>query len=232
VSHTAFLVDRAAHIKLDILKSYEWHGIGPGAVGPRARAMIAKVRPMREGLKAARPACYRLLDHLLANTLVVGNHHWELRRAGSGAPRLFVNGEASGLNVSLSHSGDWVAVSVARQLQVGLDIEEAGKSRNTSELAEFLGWPAGGSDPVDFYYRWTLWEACVKCVEGSVLMSQNKGFNQLSTRIEPGQMVTAGRWSALQDRASGQAFFSIVHRNPTGGSLRLQELESSQLKGW
>ena len=85
---------------------------------------------------------------------------------------------------------------------------------------------------MDFYYRWTLWEACVKCVEGSVLMSQNPGFNQLSTRIEPGQMVRAGRWTALQDRACGEAFFSIVHQSPAGTSLQVQELESSQLKGW
>jgi hypothetical protein len=45
-------------------------------------------------------------------------------------------------------------------------------------------------------------------------------------------MVTAGRWSALQDRASGEAFFSIVHQSPTGTSLQVQELEWSQLKVW
>jgi phosphopantetheinyl transferase len=232
VSHATFVVGRAAHIKLDILKSFEWQEVGPAEGGPRARAMIAKVRSVREGLIAARPACHRLLDHLLMNTLDAGDHYWELRHANSGAPRLLVNGEASDLNVSLSHSGQWVAVSVARQLQVGLDIEEAEKRRNTTELAEFLGWRDWGSNPVDFYYRWTLWEACVKCVEGSVLMSHNPGFNQLSTRTQPGQMVTAGRWSALQDRASGEAFFSIVHQSPTGTSLQVQELEWSQLKVW
>jgi len=223
---------RAADIKLDILKSYEWQEVGPAEDGPRARAMIAKVGSVRAGSKAARPACHRLLEHLLVNTLDAGDRYWELRHANSGAPRLFVNGEASDLNVSLSHSGQWAAVSIARQLQVGLDIEEAEKSRNTTELAEFLGWWDWGGSPADFYYRWTLWEACVKCVEGSVLMSQNPGFSQLSTRAQPGQMVSAGRWSVLQDRASGEAFFSIVHQSPAGTSLRVQELESSQLKGW
>jgi len=232
VSHATFVVDRAAQIKLNILKSYEWQGIGPDEDGPRARAMIAKVRSPYEGLKAARPACHRLLDHLLASTLGAEDHYWEVRHANSGAPRLLVNGKASDLSVSLSHSGQWVAVSVARQLLVGLDIEDAEKRRNTSELAEFLGWRDGGSNPVDFYYRWTLWEACVKCVEGSVLMSQITGFNQLSKKTQPGQMVTAGSWSALQDRASEVAFFSIVYQSPTGASLQLQELEPSQLKGW
>jgi len=223
---------RTAHIKLDISKSYEWQEVGPTEDGPRARAMIAKVRSVPAGSKAARPACHRLLDHLLVHTLDTGDHNWELRHANSGAPRLWVNGKASDLNVSLSHSGQWVAVSVARQLQVGLDIEEAEKRRNTTELAEFLGWRDWGSNPVDFYYRWTLWEACVKCVEGSVLMSQNPGFSQLSSRTQPGQMVTAGRWSALQDRACGEAFFSIVHQSPAGASLQVQELQSSQLNGW
>jgi len=194
--------------------------------------MVAKLRSAPEGPKAARPACCHLLDHLVVNMLGAGNRNWELRHANSGAPRLLVNGEASDLNVSLSHSGQWVAVSVARQLRVGLDIEVMAKRRNTSELAEFLGWRDGGSDPVNFYYRWTLWEACVKCVEGSVLMSQNTGFNQLSNRAQPGQMVTAGRWSALQDRMSGEAFFSIVHQSPTGTALRFQELESWKRKGW
>jgi len=194
--------------------------------------MIAKVRSAPNGLIAARAACRQLLDRLLMKTLDAGDHCWELRRANSGAPRLLVNGEASDLNVSFSHSGRWVAVSVARQLRVGLDIEATKKRRSTNDLAEFLGWRNWGSNPVDFYYRWTLWEACVKCVEGSVLMSKNKGFNILSAKIQPGQMLTAGRWSALQDRASEEAFFSIVHKSPAGIALRLQELDSERLKGW
>ena len=232
VSHATFAFDRAAPIKLDILKSYEWRATGPGEVGPRARAMIAKVRSAPDGSKAVRAACYRLLDQLLADTLDPGNHSWELHHAGSGAPRLFVNGEASGMNLSLSHSGHWVAVSVARRLRVGVDIEATEKRRNTSELAEFLGWREGYRDPVDFYYRWTLWEACVKCVEGSVLMNHNAGFNTLSSRAQPGRMVTAGRWSALQERAAGEAFFSIVHHSQASTTLQFHELDSRQLKVW
>ncbi len=107
--------------------------------------------------------------------LLVG---WLHRTAhpGEGKPRLRLGphgkpgfaGE-SAWRFSLSHSGGRVVLAVARDQDIGVDIEHAGRRANFVALAgrafhenERAWWQTRGSQPADFLRIWTLKEAWLK----------------------------------------------------------------------
>ncbi|MDA2804831.1 4'-phosphopantetheinyl transferase family protein [Nocardiopsis suaedae] len=80
-------------------------------------------------------------------------------------------GPAAGLEVSISHSGDRVALAVARGVPVGVDVEEVSPRRDTSSLAEMALAPAErealAALPADraaegFFTYWARKEALLK----------------------------------------------------------------------
>ncbi|MFN3310283.1 MAG: 4'-phosphopantetheinyl transferase family protein [Thermomonas sp.] len=110
--------------------------------------------------------------------------HWQARkRAGQwlglapdriewaadaqGRPRLYLAGEALPLHVSLSHSGDWLALALA-EVPVGIDLELPRRDRDWEALARFVCSPEelralGDGDAAArvrlFHAFWTLKEA-------------------------------------------------------------------------
>lgn len=90
-----------------------------------------------------------------------GDWRWQ---AGQGAPRLRHAGGRL-LHVSLSHSGDWLAVAVAES-PVGVDVEHPRRERDWLALAGFAlareeadAIAAAGDVAAAFHRYWTLKEA-------------------------------------------------------------------------
>ena len=90
-----------------------------------------------------------------------------LERHPDGRPLVLVDGEASPLSLSLSHSGDWLALALA-DVPVGIDIELPRRTRDYAALARFAFSPdevarlQGLDDAVrgaEFHRLWTLKEA-------------------------------------------------------------------------
>jgi 4'-phosphopantetheinyl transferase len=95
-------------------------------------------------------------------------HGWLLSAATTGAPGLALrDGGVHGLHLSISHSGDIVAVAIA-SIPVGIDVEAEGRVRDWLALADEVFAPqecaqlrtAEGRDRSDMFHRfWTLKEA-------------------------------------------------------------------------
>lgn len=95
---------------------------------------------------------------------------WMLTRGEHGAPLATREGVASGLHLSISHSGDFVACAVG-PVALGVDIECAPRTRDFIRLAKTL-YPQdflrelqtanAASQRGLFFHRWTLDEAHAK----------------------------------------------------------------------
>jgi 4'-phosphopantetheinyl transferase len=70
----------------------------------------------------------------------------------------------SGLHVSVSHSGAWVAVAVSTVAEVGVDVEHIGTDDLTALASRVLTADEASAiaGPADFYRFWTRKEALVK----------------------------------------------------------------------
>lgn len=90
-----------------------------------------------------------------------------LHRHDDGRPLLLVDGAPSSLSLSLSHSGDWLAIALAT-VPVGVDVEMPRRARDLRALARFTFSPeeVAGLDHLDeagysaaFHRVWTLKES-------------------------------------------------------------------------
>lgn len=90
-----------------------------------------------------------------------------LQRHDDGRPRMIVDGVSSPLSLSLSHSGDWLAIALAT-VPVGIDVELPRRQRDLHALARFTFSPeeVASLDGLDataygsaFHRLWTLKEA-------------------------------------------------------------------------
>jgi 4'-phosphopantetheinyl transferase len=109
---------------------------------------------------------------------------WILTTSPSGAPELHHRGTADrhGMHVSLSHSGDSVAVAIA-VIPVGVDLECTGRDRDWLALADFTFAAEeceqlrklAALDRRDWFFRyWTLKEASGKRDGTGVRLSETK----------------------------------------------------------
>ncbi len=88
--------------------------------------------------------------------------------------------DGNGLNFNVSHSGDWMAVALASDLKVGIDIEAGRELKRPSSLAQrsfsapeaewLLALPTAEQTKA-FFELWTRREALVKAVGGSLFAS-------------------------------------------------------------
>ncbi|HEY9110035.1 MAG TPA: hypothetical protein VIN58_25435 [Roseateles sp.] len=77
--------------------------------------------------------------------------------------------------VSISHSGGWIAVAVARDALVGLDLQVESPGRNWRSLAAFAGLQPC-RDAAYFYRHWTLAEAWLKAHPDITSLSMLRGL--------------------------------------------------------
>lgn len=135
---------------------------------------------------------------------------WSLRRTRAGAPRLWFDGNASNLSLSMAHSGRWVAVALGQDVKVGVDVEGDRDFRDVVALADYMGWSPRVDNANEFLIRWTLWEACVKLEESSVFSGRNAPFEALVHSNHRGSVQCSGRWIALRVRESGEMHATVV----------------------
>lgn len=146
---------------------------------------------------------------------LVGN--WSLHTSRAGAPRLLCDGKPSSLDLSVSHSGRWIAVALGQDVKVGIDVERERDFRDVSALAHYMGWGRRVDNANDFLIRWTLWEACVKLEESSIFASSNAAFEALVQSESRGPIQCSGRWIAIRVREPGELHATVVLHNPGTG---------------
>lgn len=104
----------------------------------------------------------------------------DLVRGASGKPELAPALAASALQFNLSHSGNWMAVALARDVAVGVDIEQRRRVQRALDLARryFSPAEAAGLEELakesrsDAFFRlWTVREACIKAMGSSLAQS-------------------------------------------------------------
>ena len=110
-----------------------------------------------------------------------------LHRHDDGRPRLLVDGGHSPLSLSLSHSGDWLALALAT-VPVGIDVELPRRKRDLDALARFTFSPEevtrlDGLDDAGygaaFHRLWTLKEARGKRSGTGLLPGQSRRVTSL-----------------------------------------------------
>ncbi|HXE63874.1 MAG TPA: hypothetical protein VN519_10065 [Bryobacteraceae bacterium] len=75
---------------------------------------------------------------------------------------------AGGLEFSLSHSGSWAAVAVARNVPVGVDIERIRENVDMAALLRRLGEISVPETSQELYRAWTRREATSKAAGGAL----------------------------------------------------------------
>lgn len=105
-----------------------------------------------------------------------------LERHPDGRPLLQVDGAPSALSLSLSHSGDWLALALA-DAPVGIDIELPRRARDYAALARFAFSPDevarlheldDAARGTEFHRLWTLKEARGKRTGEGLLPGQSR----------------------------------------------------------
>jgi len=135
--------------------------------GPAA-ARVDDLRRLRMGQRF-------VLRLLLGAYLCCPGRDVRIERGAAGKPKLADAqtraGSGRGLAFNLSHAGDWLAIAVARDAEVGVDIERRARRVRARELARrWFGTDEAArldtldedSARVEFLRRWSLREALVK----------------------------------------------------------------------
>ena len=119
---------------------------------------------------------------------------WRIGRSASGRP--FACGappDAGHLEVSLTHSGGFLAAAASGCTALAVDVEVT-RERHFTDLARQLPWPASCTDTAltcnRFYQLWTLWEATLK-LPGGPGEPQRALFAALAHVLPPGVPGTA-----------------------------------------
>jgi 4'-phosphopantetheinyl transferase len=118
-----------------------------------------------------------ILRLLLGSYLGVPGKDVGLVRSETGKPGLLPAQAESGLCFNVSHSGDWLAIAVSRDVPVGVDIECQRQLRRPADLARRY-FPAAEADWLSqlaepslsraFMSQWTAREALVKAMGSSL----------------------------------------------------------------
>jgi len=191
---------------------------GPGsnpANSPRARIVIARLKTPKPPRSAVRSACASLATDIAQVTFGSSGEHWRLHKDSAGMPFLCMDGNRSEVQVSLSHCNGWIAAGLSQGCRIGIDIEGVRDRARKSKIAELLGWSELPTSTLDFWSRWTLWEAYAKCRKQSVLIGENRRVEALAAQRSMGKLVFEGQYGGLCDSIGHSLIFSIViEQNP------------------
>lgn len=171
----------------------------------------------RHGSQWLSLAARRLLRHLLHEATGIAEDEWRIVKDESGKPRAIADRGGAPPDVSLSHSGDWVAAAMSTVGPVGIDIECRRPGRDIVGIAEAafgIGERAtvgqGGDDA--FYRIWTLREAMAKA-DGiglpRVVDRQDRVAAAPASRSWTA-MVEDRRWLFLHDRPSAVVTLALA----------------------
>ena len=129
----------------------------------------------------------------------------------------------------MAKTGSWLAAGVSFAAEIGIDIERITPRSGIHEIANFLNWQVPIANELDFYANWTLWEASAKCVENSVFMRNNSGFEQLRSRNTNGKFTHAGKWYGMHDVINDEISYAMVLKSEFNDEmdLRFRQIEDS-----
>lgn len=196
-------------------------GLDPTLVSVR----IARLNLTEPSRAYQQSACQSVLNELLRMPAFSAAHidQATLNHSESGSPRLLVGGAPSGINLSMAHSGRWVAVALAKGARVGVDVERARPRENFVAMAEYMGWKDRVDNLDDFLTQWTIWEACVKLSESSIFARNNAAFVELRD-IEPDALMPEyGPWTGMRMRISDKAYFALAIHHACEATLVTRE---------
>ncbi|GHB94335.1 4'-phosphopantetheinyl transferase family protein [Thermomonas carbonis] len=135
---------------------------------------------------------------LAADLLLIDSRRIALYRYDDGRPQLRVDGQPSLLSLSISHSGDWLAIALAT-VPVGVDVELPRRTRDLRALARFTFSPeeAAGLDRLDdtdyslaFHRLWTLKEARGKRSGTGLLPGESRRVTSLPSNVDDAEATS------------------------------------------
>ncbi len=147
-------------------------------------------------------------------------------RGERGKPRLAAPLDRSGLQFNLSHSGGWLAIAVARDLEVGLDIEGERQLKRVADLAqryfseaeaEWIAGLDGAAQTQAFLAQWTAREALVKSTGtglAGALGHITLEWQPARIRTLPSDWPPAADWSLLSPDMPADLTASLAAPHP------------------
>lgn len=121
---------------------------------------------------------------------------WEFERSARGKPRLADQSPMNELSFNLSHSGDWLAVGVTVDNEIGVDLQRRHHQHPLSDLAqrffsadetEALATQPEARQSEYFFRLWTLKEAYLKARGLGIA----KGLDKVRFHIDNNGLITA-----------------------------------------
>jgi phosphopantetheinyl transferase len=179
-------------------------------------ASIAVARVENQGAcrDALRQKCDQLLRKLARKMGADDAEPVTVRHISGSAPCLYWGEKACDLRASVAHSGPWVAVALAGQGSIGVDIQVRDDRRRYREIAEFLNLdPDAMRDKRLFFSSWTLREAIAKAADESMLTPHVLEPKLAVACQKHGQVVNAGPFSAFVDVILPNAHLAVVLNN-------------------
>jgi phosphopantetheinyl transferase len=218
---------------IEWIQIWEISDVALESSAPMARLAIGLAPVEASSRQHQRSAARYLLEQLLAITAVGNPFGWQFGYRSNGAPYIEGNSDITpALQVSISHRADWVAVGIAREAGIGVDIEPAKPRRDTRQMAKFMGWELQGDGESDFYRRWTLWEAFTKCRGGQLLDPPCQEFEALC--VAGGQEESRGsdRWHRFYTEVSRGIHCSAVVRTREPVRTACCQLNYDEVQPW
>lgn len=156
----------------------------------------------------------------LADSLVLEkNGEWEIRRSVDSAPQLYHSGQHSGFNISVSHSGRWVAVGIAKGMAIGVDIQQRQVRRRQREIGKMIGLDqAAANSQRRFFSSWALREAIAKATNGSVLEAHPVEASLVAACESTGRTVSAEHFTAMVRLMPPDAHLAVVLNQNKGAN--------------
>ena len=232
ISKLAVELPRQLACAPSICRTIELTPVDEQISAPAARIAIAKIQSTNPSHRSQSSACRYLLRHLLSLTTNSKENGWKLHHSSSGAPRLSSNGMPSPFSVSMAHSAQWIAASLAYKVRIGVDVERLRPRGNFLAMADYLEWEVPIRDILDFHEKWTLWEASVKCAETSVLVINNSSFSDFCKINIRNKVKTIGRWSGLGACLENELYYSVVLQCENEVAMTHRVLEPGKIEPW
>jgi 4'-phosphopantetheinyl transferase len=173
-------------------------------------------------------AAHALLRATLSDYFARPPQDWTFVTGAWGKPRVDANDGSGRLSFNLSHTRGWVAVAVALDREVGVDVERIAPARADEEVARQLFAPAEFADFQQkpeagradaFFDYWTLKEAYIKAVGlGVALPLKDFAFTRDPLRIgfAPTLDDTPSRWLFRRFRPAPDIAMALAARRGQG----------------
>jgi 4'-phosphopantetheinyl transferase len=188
-------------------------------------------------------AAHALLRATLSDFFARPPLDWAFVTNAWGKPRVEASDASARLCFNLSHTRGHVAVAVALDREVGVDVERVAPSRADEEVARQLFAPAefadfqeepGAGRAAAFFDVWTLKEAYIKAVGlGVALPLKDFAFTRAPLRISfaPTLDDTPSRWLFRRFRPTPDVAMALAARRGSGAEpvVNLRQMDLGAL---